>query len=250
MNLSIAVITFNEERIIEKMLNSVKDLADEIVIVDSFSTDRTAEICRKFSNVKFLQKNFEGYGSQKNFALQQCSGNWILFLDADEIPDAAALKSIKEIAGKQESDFKVYTIEFSNHFLGKELKYGGWGKVFRERFFMKKHGKYSDDVVHETFITSDAIGTLQGKLHHYTYENIFHHLEKSNRYTSMMAEKMKSKGKKASVLKILFAPFFQFFKTYFFRLGFLDGLAGFYIAVTASFYTFLKYMKLYEISKK
>ena len=248
MRLSVAIITFNEDRIIQKNLEAVKDLADEIVIIDSFSTDATEEICRKFPKVKFIQHQFEGFGKQKNFAISQCSGDWILFLDADEIPDDTAKNSIKNIVAESNPKFLVYNVAFNNIFLGKTLKYGGWGNTKRERFFKKNAGKYSEDIVHECFITSEPVGLLIGKLNHYTYKDIHHHIEKSNKYTSMMAEKMYRKGKRSSIFKILFNPFFQFIKSYIIRLGFLDGLVGYYAANTAAFYTFLKYKKLYEIT--
>lgn len=248
MKLSVAIITFNEERIIEKNLNAIQDLADEIVVIDSFSTDCTEEICRKFSKVKFIQHQFQGFGKQKNYAIDQCSGDWILFPDADEIPDEELKQSIKNIVSKENPEFLVYNIEFNNIFLGKALKHGGWGNIKRERLFKKNAGRYSEDIVHECFRTSEPIGKLKGKLNHYTYKDIHHHIEKSNKYTSMMAEKMYRNGKRSTVFKIIFNPFYQFIKSYIIRLGFLDGLVGYYAASTAAFYTFLKYKKLHEIT--
>lgn len=249
MNLSVAVITFNEERIIEKLLKSVENFADEIIIVDSFSTDKTEQICKKFSKTKFIERQFDGFGTQKNYAIDQCSGKWILFLDADEIPDEKAKTSINKIVNSEKNNFEVYKIEFNNVFLGKILKHGGWGNTWRERFFMKGSGKYSEDIVHENFKTNKKIGKLEGKLFHYTYKDIHHHIEKTNKYTSMMAKKLFDRGKKSGVLKVIFKPSFQFIKSYFLKLGFLDGIEGYYMARTASAYTFLKYMKLYEITK-
>lgn len=249
MKLSVAIITFNEERIIEKNLNAVHDLADEIIIVDSFSTDSTKEICVKFPKVKFIQQKFLGFGKQKNLAIEQCQSEWILFLDSDEIPNEELIDSIRRIVSEPKSAFNVYDLEFNNIFLGETLKYGGWGNIKRERLFKKGHGKYSEDIVHEAFVTTETKGKLQGKINHYTYKDIYHHIEKSNKYTSMMAEKMYKNGKKSNIFKILFKPFFQFFKSYFLRLGFLDGLVGYYAAATAAFYTFLKYKKLHEIYK-
>lgn len=249
MKLSVAIITYNEERIIEKNLSSIHDLADEIIVVDSFSEDKTEEICKKFSKVKFVQQQFQGFGKQKNFAISLCSSDWILFLDADEIPDEKAKDAIQKIISDNNPQFNVYDIEFNNIFLGEILKYGGWGNIKRERLFRKNSGKYSEDIVHEEFITSEKKGRLQGKINHYTYKDIYHHIEKSNKYTSMMAEKMYKNGKRSSVMKILFKPVYQFIKSYFIRLGFLDGLVGYYAATTAAFYTFLKYKKLHEIYK-
>ncbi len=249
MKLSVAIITFNEERIIEKNLSAVHNLADEIIIVDSFSTDSTQEICSKFPKVKFIQQKFLGFGKQKNFAIEQCQSEWILFLDSDEIPNEELINSIRKIISEPKPEFNVYDVEFNNVFLGETLKYGGWGNIKRERFFKKGHGKYSEDIVHESFITTENKGKLKGKINHYTYKDIYHHIEKSNKYTSMMAEKMYRNGKKSNIFKILFKPMFQFFKSYFLRLGFLDGLVGYYAAATAAFYTFLKYKKLHEIYK-
>lgn len=249
MKLSVAIITFNEDRIIEKNLNAVHDLADEIIIVDSFSKDCTGEICSKFPKVKFIQQKFLGFGKQKNFAIEKCQSEWILFLDSDEIPDEELKNSVRKIISENQSEFNVYDVEFNNIFLGETLKYGGWGNIKRERLFKKGHGKYSEDIVHEEFITTEPKGKLKGKINHYTYKDIYHHIEKSNKYTSMMAEKMYKNGKKSNVFKILFKPLFQFFKSYFLRLGFLDGLVGYYAATTAAFYTFLKYKKLHEIHK-
>jgi len=249
MKLSVAIITFNEERIIEKNLNAVHDLADEIIIVDSFSTDSTKEICLKFPKVKFIKQKFLGFGKQKNLAIEQCQSEWILFLDSDEIPNEELIDSIRRIVSEPKSAFNVYDVEFNNIFLGETLKYGGWGNIKRERLFKKGHGKYSEDIVHEAFVTTETKGKLQGKINHYTYKDIYHHIEKSNKYTSMMAEKMYKNGKKSNIFKILFKPLFQFFKSYFLRLGFLDGLVGYYAAATAAFYTFLKYKKLHEIYK-
>jgi len=247
MKLSVCYIIFNGERIIEKSIRSVYEIADEIIVVDSFSTDKTEEICTGFPKVKFIKKKFEGFGDQKNYTLAQTSGEWILFLDSDEVPDAAAVQAIKDILNSSAPAYKVYTIHFNNILLKKTIRYGGWGTVWRERFFKKGHGKYSDDLVHESFITQDKIGKLPGNIDHYTYKSIAHHIEKINNYTQLMAEKKVANGKKVSLFKIIFSPFFDFMKTYFFKLGFMDGVAGFYISVTGAFYTFLKYIKINEI---
>ena len=250
MKLSVCYIIFNGERIIEKSIRSVYDIADEIIIVDSFSTDKTEEICTGFPKVKFIKKKFEGFGEQKNYTLAHASGEWILFLDSDEVPDAVAVQAIKDILKSNDPAYKVYTIHFNNILLKKTIQYGGWGAVWRERFFKKGHGKYSDDLVHESFITQDKIGKLPGNIDHYTYNSIAHHIEKINKYTQMMAERKIANGKTVSLFKIIFAPFFNFMKTYFFKLGFMDGVAGFYISIAGAFYTFLKYIKINEILRK
>lgn len=249
MSLSVAIITFNEEKNLPRTLNAVHDLADEIIVVDSFSTDQTAAIAQKYPKVKFIQNKFQGFGQQKNFAISQCSGKWLLFIDADEVPDSSLLNAIKNTIQETHPKFKVYQVRLNNIILGKVVKHGGWGKVFRERFFMNGVAKYSDDIVHERFITTENEGFINGSLNHYTYKNIHHHIEKTNHYTTLMATKMKDIGKKSSLAKIYFKPKFEFFKTFILRGGFLDGRVGYYIAKTAATYTFLKYMKLYEFQK-
>lgn len=247
MKLSVCYIVFNGERIIEKSIRSIHEIADEIIVVDSFSTDKTEEICTGFPKVKFIRKKFHGFGCQKNYTLSEASGEWILFLDSDEVPDETAVNAIKEIIKSPNPSYNVYEIHFNNILLKKIIKYGGWGNVWRERFFKRGHGKYTDDLVHECFITQDKKGKLPGNINHYTYKSIAHHIEKINNYTQLMAEKKISNGKTVSIFKIIFSPFFDFMKTYFFKLGFLDGIAGFYISVTGAFYTFLKYIKINEI---
>lgn len=244
MKLSVVVITLNEEKNIGRFLKTVADIADEVIIVDSYSTDRTKEIASEHPSVTFISNEFKGYGQQKNFALSKCRGEWILFPDADEVVDEQAKESIKQIiAGKGNAD--VYLLKFNNILLGKHLRYGGWGSVSRERFFRNGFGEYSDDKVHEKFLTSGRISTLNGRINHYTYHSVSQHIDKINRYSTLMAEKYVSAGKKVGIIKIVFTPWFTFIKDYIFKLGFLDGVIGLYAAVTTSYYAFLKYIKLY-----
>ncbi len=247
MSLSLAVITYNEEENIVRLLDSLKNTVDEIVIVDSFSNDKTKEICtQKYPQVRFFEKKFNGYGEQKNHALDLCSNEWILFLDADEVPDEDLKKAIQKIVSSDNPEFSVYKTKFNNHLGIHLIRFGGWGNVYRERLFRKNCAKYSDDKVHEYLITNEKAGILNGKLNHYTYKSIQHHITKINKYSDLMAEKMFERGKKINRFKIIVSPIFEFIKVFIFKLGFLDGFPGFYIAKTMSYYTFLKYIKLYE----
>ncbi|GAA5100101.1 glycosyltransferase family 2 protein [Chryseobacterium ginsengisoli] len=247
MPLSLAIITYNEEENIVRLLDTVIDIVDEIVIVDSFSTDKTKEICTQmYPKVKFFEKKFNGYGEQKNHALNLCTQDWVLFLDADEVPNEEMKKSIREIVDSPCSKFDIYNAKFINHLGIYIIKHGGWGNVERERLFKRDAAIYSDDKVHEFLIVNKKQGCLNGKIHHYTYKSIHHHVSKINKYSDMMAEKMFEKGKRVKRFKIIFSPFYEFNKVFFFRFGFLDGFAGFYIAQTMSYYTFLKYIKLRE----
>ncbi|SEW48790.1 Glycosyltransferase involved in cell wall bisynthesis [Chryseobacterium wanjuense] len=247
MPLSLAVITYNEEENIVRLLDSLKNTVDEIVIVDSFSTDKTKEICtQKYPQVKFFERKFNGYGEQKNHALDLCSHEWILFLDADEVPDEDLKNSIKKITSSDHPEFSVYKTKFNNHLGIHLIKFGGWGNVYRERLFRKDCARYSNDKVHEYLITNKKSGILGGTLNHYTYKSIQHHITKINKYSDLMAEKMFERGKKIKRFKIIVSPIYEFIKVFIFKLGFMDGFPGYYIAKTMSYYTFLKYIKLYE----
>ncbi|WP_292009523.1 glycosyltransferase family 2 protein [Chryseobacterium sp.] len=246
MTLSLVVITYNEEENIVRILDELKNTVDEIIIVDSFSTDRTKEICTQYPQVKFFEKKFKGYGEQKNYALSLCTQDWVLFLDADEIPDRELQNSIHKVISSETPEFNVYKAQFNNHLGIHLIKYGGWGNVCRERLFRRGTARYSDDKVHEYLITDEKADILKGKLDHYTYKSIHHHIIKINKYSDMMAEKMFDRGKKINRFKIIVSPAFEFIKVFFFKRGFLDGFPGFYIAKTMAYYTFLKYIKLYE----
>ncbi len=247
MRLSLAVITYNEQDNIVRLFNSVSEIVDEIIVVDSYSSDRTKEIClQQCPKVQFFEKKFNGYGEQKNHALGLCSGEWILFLDADEVPDEELKQSVHKVISQQNPEFSVYRAKYNNHLGIHLIKFGGWGNVCKARLFRNGSAKYSDDKVHEFLVTQEKTGVLEGKINHYTYKNIHHHVTKINRYSDMMAEKMFERGKKINRFKIIINPIFVFIKVFIFKLGFLDGFPGFYIAKTISYYTFLKYIKLFE----
>ncbi|MCT3735355.1 glycosyltransferase family 2 protein [Elizabethkingia anophelis] len=250
MNLTVASIVYNENNNIKRFLDAIHHIADEVIIVDSFSTDQTKNICLKYPKVKFYEKKFEGYGSQKNYAIDLCSGKWILFLDADEIPNQELINEIIKVTQDHSSKHKVYKIKLNNILFGDSIRYGGWGNVYRERLFKKQAGRYSDDIVHEKFLTDESKGVLSGEISHYTYKNIHHHVEKINLYSQMMAKKMILERKRLKTSKIIIGPIFTFIKTYFIQHGWRDGIIGYYYSVTLSYYTFLKYLKLYEKLKK
>jgi hypothetical protein len=155
-------------------------------------------------------------------------------------------RSIQKIVSSANTEFNVYKVKFNNHLGSHLIKYGGWGNVYRERLFRKKYAMYSDDKVHEFLITDQKPGLLEGRLDHYTYKSIHHHVSKINKYSDMMAEKMFERGKKINRFKIIVSPIFEFIKVLIFKRAFLDGFPGFYIAKTMSYYTFLKYIKLRE----
>ena len=245
MKLSIAMITFNEERNLERTLTSIKDIADEIIIVDSGSTDKTREIAEKFG-AKFYFEPWAGYGKQRNSVIEKCSSEWILNIDADEEITEELFVKIKNIL-ETPPDCEVYTINFASVCFGKELKYGGWSNSYHIRLFKKTAGKFNFNVVHETFETKSKVGKIKEKICHHSYLTMEDYLSKFNRYTTEGAIDYYNKNKKASVFQIVFNPLYKFIRMYIFRLGFLDGMEGFVIAVMSSLYTMVKYFKLREM---
>lgn len=245
MKLSVAMITLNEERILEKTLQSVKEIADEIIIVDSGSTDQTENIAKKYG-AKFFVEKWKGYGPQRNSAIDKCSNEWILNIDADEEISPALQKRIESIKKSGDTN-KVYSINFTSVCFGKKIRYGGWSNTYRIRLFRKKSGRFNDNLVHEEFITNEKISYIKEDIYHHSYISLQEYFTKFNRYTTEGAIEYYKKGKKSNIFQIAFNPIFKFLRMYLFRLGFLDGKEGFLLACTSSMYTMVKYYKLSEI---
>ena len=246
MKLSVGIITFNEENRIGKTLDAVKNLAEEIIIVDSESTDKTVKIAKAKGAKVFIEK-WQGYGKQKNSVLSKCSGEWILLIDADEVLSTQLKEKIKTVINNENSKADVYKIKLRNIAFGKEIKHGGWDDyVIR----LWKNGKViiNDREVHEKYVVDKniKIGTLKELIIHYTYDTIEQFLEKLNRYTSQSAKEYIKKGKNVSFLKIYAKMLFRFIKMYILQLGFLDGYEGYLLAKYSSIYTMTKYTKLRE----
>lgn len=245
MKLSVAMITLNEERILEKTLEAVKDIADEIVIVDSGSTDSTAKIAAKFG-AKFYIEDWKGYGMQRNSAIDKCSNEWILNIDADEEISPKLREKIRKIKESSE-DKNVYSINFTSVCFGKKIKHGGWSNTYRIRLFKKSSGRFNENMVHEEFITSDKTYYIKEDIYHHSYVSLQEYFTKFNRYTTEGAIEYYKKGKKSNIFQIAFNPVFKFLRMYLFRFGFLDGKEGLLLACTSSLYTMVKYYKLGEI---
>lgn len=247
MKLSVAMITMNEERILAKTLESVKGIADEIVIVDSGSTDKTEEIARRYG-AKFYREVWKGYGSQRNSAIDKASGEWILNIDADEEISLELQKKILEIKKATRED-SVFTINFTSVCFGKKIKYGGWSNSYHIRLFKKDAGRFNENTVHETFETTEKVQILKEEIYHHSYSTLTDYFTKFNRYTTEGAIEYYKRGKKCNIFQLVFNPLFKFLRMYLLRLGFLDGKEGFLLACTSSLYTMVKYYKLYEITK-
>ena len=247
MSLSVGLITYNEERRLGRTLESIKNIADEIIIVDSNSTDNTVEIAKEYG-AKLYVENWKGYGLQKNSVIEKCTKDWILLIDADEVISSDLSKKILEVIkeGKEE----LYDINFTSVCFGKKIKHGGWSGSYRIRLFKNGIGKYNDNVVHESFETKGIKGKLAEEIFHYSYEDLSDYLSKFNRYTSEGAKEYHKRGKKANFFGIVINPIFKFIRMYFFRLGFLDGVEGLLLAILSSNYTMVKYYKLLELNRR
>ncbi|MBN2041270.1 MAG: glycosyltransferase family 2 protein [Spirochaetes bacterium] len=243
MAISVSIICYNEEKKIRRCLESVK-WADEIVVLDSFSTDATQDICREYTD-KIHQHEFDGHIQQKNRAIDLCSNDWVFCIDADEVVTDELKDSIlKTDTGKTE--FYGFAVPRKVFYLGKWISHGGWYPDYKIRFFNRKFGKWGGVNPHDTVIVQGKTSFLKGDLQHYSYENISAHLTQVNKFTDIMAREYEALDKKPSVLNLTIRPFYKFFKMYFLKLGFLDGRRGFIIAVIASFYVFMKFVKLFE----
>ncbi len=244
-SLSISIITLNETENIRACLESVR-WADEIIVVDSGSDDDTITICREFTDQVFIDKDWQGFGIQKNRALEKATGDWVLSLDADEVvTDDLADEIRKAMTGDQ----NIYEIPRLSTFCGKEIKHSGWWPDYVARLFRNGHARFSDDPVHERLVFEGDAGKLNHPLKHNTAPDLDQVLEKMNRYTSISAEKKYQSGKSASLLSAIGHGLWTFLWSYLGRAGFLDGREGFILAVNkaeSSYYRYLKLMYLNE----
>ena len=249
ISISVVIITFNEERNLARCLDSVKDVADEIIIVDSYSTDDTIAIADRY-HAKIIQQPFAGYGQQKNFATQQAANNWILSLDADEELTPQLKQSILEI--KKGPKYNVYEMPRITSYCGKWIKHCGWYPDRQTRLYDRTKGSWQEKKVHEYWRTSndnDSKGLLSGDLLHYSFTTISGHIQKIEKYSELAAIAAVADGKNASFLKVALYPKWRFITDYVIRLGFLDGYYGYIICRLASYSAFLKYAKIRAYNK-
>lgn len=243
-NLSVVIITHNEEKNIERCLKSIQTIADEVIIVDSFSTDKTIEIAKQYG-AKVHSKAWMGYAEQKNFANSLTKNDYLLSLDADEALSERLLDSITKLKSQDFSG--AYTFNRLNNYCGKWIRHTSWYPDQKLRIWNKNEGKWKGEI-HEQihFEKPVKIQHLKGDLLHYSYYSFDEHILQSNKFSEIAAESKFQKGKKTSLLKIIMTPIFKFIKEYFIKLGLLDGFFGFVISIIAAHETFLKYAKLYH----
>jgi glycosyltransferase involved in cell wall biosynthesis len=244
--LSVVIITYQEEENIARCLDSVKNLADEIVVVDSNSTDRTVEICRSLG-CRIFSHAFEGYGKQKQFAVDQAANDWVLSLDADEVVSKELHTEIRNLMNIENNPVAGYRIPRSFFYMGRILKHT---KEDHLRLFNRKKGHFTLVPVHEEIIAEGTILKLKEKLIHYSYRDISHHLQKIDSYTSHAAMKYAQENKRFPKVWVALKFPVSFFVFYFIRLGFLDGYPGFIWSFFAAFYGSLKVAKTIETESK
>jgi glycosyltransferase involved in cell wall biosynthesis len=220
--------------------------ADEILVVDSFSTDRTLEIARKYAT-RVLQHEYENSAAQKNWSIPQAKHDWVLIVDSDERvpPDLAA--EIQEIV--KAPDFDGYWIRRRNFFLGREIRHGTWKTDKVLRLFRREKARYQPKHVHAEIELQGQAGWCRGCLDHYSYRNLDDFLRKARRYSTWGAMNAGDQGKRASGSQILGHSMAHFFKSYLLKQGFRDGTPGLIIAFMESFHSFLKYAKLWEMQQ-
>ena len=244
MKISATVITFNEEENIAAALESLS-WADEIIVVDSESTDRTVEIARRYTDKIFIRP-WPGYSAQKNFASDQARNDWVFSLDADERISDELASELARLDLDAESGFAGFEMPRQTYYLGRWIKHSGWYPDYKLRLCDRRRGRWRGDYVHEALEVDGDVGRLSGDLLHYTVRDASEHHLRIDRYTSLAAEQSHSQGKRASFAALFFIPLTTFIRSFVVKRGFLDGVQGLAIAFFAAHYAFLKTLKLWE----
>ncbi len=244
--LSVVIITYNESANLKRLLPTLT-FADEVVVVDRYSEDDTADIARKHG-AQVIEHAWEGYGQQKNFAIAQAQGDWILSLDADEIVPTSSEKVLKEILKKNDKD--AYYLPRRTHFLGRWIMHGTWYPDWQLRLFKKGATKFNDQAIHERMVEPKSVGYLpEAVIDHYSYQDVSDYIARLNRYTSLEAEKRYA-SQKYNGFMLLFKPSYRFIQHYVVHRGFLDGYPGFLVALLSAWYVFITHIKIYELRLK
>ncbi len=249
MKLSVVIITVNEEDRIEDALKSCAGIADEIVVVDGYSIDRTVEIAQKYG-AKIYKNPFIDFGSQKNFALDKAGNQWVLNLDADERISERLEKELGQLKQKPDNEIDAdgFLIKRKTFYLGRWIRHSGWYPDRKLRLFRKDKSRWQGRI-HEGLILEGKTKKIEGDILHFTYRNITDHINRLNRYSHMQAEDIARGKKKLLYLRALLLPPITFIRFYLWKLGILDGLPGLVIALVSSWATAMKYLKAIEMRR-
>jgi glycosyltransferase involved in cell wall biosynthesis len=245
--LTAAIITFNEEKNICRCLESVR-WTDELIVVDSFSTDRTVELARQYTD-KVLQRTWAGHVLQKQFALEQATGDWIISLDADEELSPGAAAEIKSVLSAAPADVNGYSFPRQSFYLGRWIKHGGWYPDRKVRLVRRGHARWGGEDPHDKLAADGQTRELRGKINHYVYADISQQLRTVDSFSRITAQQWHEQGRRAGAGVMIFKTVGKFFETYVWKLGMLDGMPGLIISGISSYYVFLKYAKLWELQK-
>lgn len=243
--LSAIVVCFNEEQRIEDCLESLR-WCDEIVVVDSFSTDRTPEICRRYTD-RFYQRPWTGYGDQKAHAHSLATKDWVLLVDSDERVTVALHQEILAALSADGNEYVAYAVPRLVYYLRRWWWRGGWYPDYDIRLFRRERATWGGREPHEKILVDGKVRRLKHPLEHFTYKNIDDHIQRINRFTSISSGELKNAGGRWRLSDALLRPAVRFVRSYFLKRGFMEGFAGFYVALTAAVYVFLKYAKLWEL---
>ena len=246
LKISCIIITKNEERNIGRCIESLNSVADEIIVIDSYSTDRTEEICAQF-NIRFVKSEWKGYSETKNYGNSLASHEYILSLDADEALSEELRTEIKLLKNNN-SIADAYFLNRLTNYCGKWIWHCGWYPDKKLRLWNRNKGKWQGRI-HESVIMEEysISGKLKGNIHHYSYYTINEHIAQMMHFTDLMAETLVNKRKKHFLFNLLVSPVIKFIVSFFIKAGFRDGYYGFIICVLSSVATFLKYAKAYQL---
>jgi len=244
--LSVVIITYNEKDNIADALESAA-WADEVVVLDSFSTDGTPEICSKYTE-NVYQEEWRGFAGQKQRAVELAKNDWIFVLDADERFTEALRAEVRTLMERL-PDSPGYMVPRINHFNGRRIRYGGWYPDYSVRLFDRTKGRFGERPVHEAVQLDGAAGVIKNPMLHYTYKGVSDYLARMESYSTLAAEEMHSSGRKAGPFDLAIRPLFTFFRMYVVKQGMRDGFYGLMLAGLYSCYTFAKYAKLWEMGQ-
>jgi glycosyltransferase involved in cell wall biosynthesis len=242
--ISATVITKNEEANIERCLLSL-DFADEIVVVDSESTDRTVEMARKHTS-RVLVNKWPGHIQQKNYAIEQTSNQWVLSLDADEEITPGLRQEILELRSRSFDGRDGFYLPRRSIFMGRWIQHCGWYPDYHLRLFDKSKGRFGGVNPHDKVVLKGRTACFKNPIKHYTYPSLDYYMKRFNSYTSIAAAELGNRGKRFSLLKMIFSPPAAFIKMYFLKAGFLDGVEGLVLCTLSAYYVLLKNLKLWE----
>jgi len=246
--ISACIITYNEEKNIEACLESIS-WVEEIIVVDSMSSDRTIELCRKHTE-KVYQQEWQGHVKQKNYALDFARHEWVLCLDADERFSPELRQEIEQCLSGEKQAADGYFFPRHSFYLGRWINHGGWYPDYKLRLFRKSKGRWGGKDPHDRVMLDGSSAYLKSDILHYVYRNLSHQLQTVDNFSAITATILDEDGTRFSAAQLVFRPVLKFLGTYFIKRGFMDGLPGFIISVASSFYVFLRYAKLWELQQR